>query len=85
MFFFRCRQNDVAAIDINMGCPKTFSLSVCKANKTSTDIFMCALCFSMKAKNKQVEVNCTKSDFLNQSKKTYKAAVFFQTGRLAHF
>ena len=33
-----------------MGCPKTFSLSVCKANKTSTDIFMCALCFSMKAK-----------------------------------
>ena len=50
MFFFRCRQNDVAAIDINMGCPKTFSLSVCKANKTSTDIFMCALCFSMKAK-----------------------------------
>lgn len=23
----RCRCNDVAAIDINMGCPKSFSLS----------------------------------------------------------
>lgn len=25
MFFFRCK--DVAAVDINMGCPKSFSVS----------------------------------------------------------
>ena len=26
--FFTCRENDVAAIDVNMGCPKDYSVKV---------------------------------------------------------
>jgi len=28
MYFSYCRQNDVAGIDVNMGCPKEFSIKV---------------------------------------------------------
>lgn len=28
MYFSYCRQNDVAGIDVNMGCPKEFSVKV---------------------------------------------------------
>lgn len=28
MIWIFCREKDVAGIDINMGCPKTFSVSV---------------------------------------------------------
>lgn len=35
MFFF-CRQNDVAAIDVNMGCPKEYSTKVNNISQKNT-------------------------------------------------